>query len=119
MADKLYDLEFLNRISNNDEVFIKEMVQSYLESTEEYIQKAEKHLNDSNLEGLQYATHKFIPGVSFLGIKYFEHDLMVLEDECKKGIDLKDAEFLYYSCKKKIMELKEVFMNDFDVNSGS
>ncbi|MCG8697250.1 MAG: hypothetical protein MI922_04295 [Bacteroidales bacterium] len=115
MGEKLYDLAFLNKISDGDSAFIMEMVTSFIESAEEYMQKADNQLSNNNYDAFGKATHKFIPGVSFLGIKSIEHDLMVLEDNCKKGVNLEGIASDYEKLKNKIVELMTVFKADFNL----
>lgn len=115
MGEKLYDLDFLNKISNNDAAFIKEMVTSLIESAEEYMEKADKYLAENNYDSFGKATHKFIPGVGFLGIKSIEQDLMQLEENCKKNIDLDKIAGKYEKLKITILKLEEVFKQDFDL----
>ena len=115
MGEKLYDLDFLNRISNNDSAFIHEMVTSLIESADEYMEKADKFLSEKNYESFGRATHKFIPGVGFLGIKSIEQELMLLEENCKKNIDLDKIEEKYKEVKSTILKLEEVFKQDFNL----
>lgn len=116
MEEKLYDLNFLNKISNNDSAFIHEMVTSLIESAEEYMEKAERSLSENNIDGFGKATHKFIPGVGFLGIKSIEGELMELEERCKKEIDTETIPGDYKKLKAKIQELIDVFKNDFELS---
>ncbi|MBA7518179.1 hypothetical protein ES705_10246 [subsurface metagenome] len=68
MSDKkIYDLSFLNKISGGDQNFIREMINTFKETAPEYLIKVRDCLKDNAIDALSKETHRFIPGVSFLG----------------------------------------------------
>jgi len=112
--EKLYDLAFLNKISGGDPAFIKEMISTFKEIAPEYIQKAERLLKEQAIETLSKETHRIIPGVSFLGAKELEADLMLIEEYTKKNTNLEAIPALIESVGDKIDRLIQMFDRDFN-----
>jgi HPt (histidine-containing phosphotransfer) domain-containing protein len=111
--EKLYDLSILNKISGGDESFILEMINTFKEIAPEYLQKAKSLLDKQSIDSLSKETHRFIPGVSFLGAKDLEHDLMRIEEYTKKHENLDKVPELLETAGRKIDELIATFIRDF------
>lgn len=111
--EKLYDLSILNKISGGDESFIREMINTFKETAPEYLQKARSLLEKQSISSLSKETHRFIPGVSFLGAKDLEHDLMRIEDYTKKNKNLERVPELLETVGQKIDKLIDRFNQDF------
>lgn len=114
--EKLYDLSFLMKLSNGDKEFIQEMVSTFLEMMPEYLANSEKYLDKGNMDALSQETHKFIPGVSFLGVKSMEADLMKLEDLTKKKENLEEVPVLFGNVKASLELLGAQFKQDFKIS---
>ncbi len=112
--EKLYDLAFLNKISDSDPVFIREMISTFKEVAPEYLLKAKKLLNDQDIDALSKETHRLIPGISFLGAKQIEADLMLIEEYTKKNENLDLIQALIDSVDEKITRLIQIFDQDFN-----
>lgn len=111
--EKLYNLEFLNKISGGDPVFINEMISTFKEIAPEYLVKAKQLYADNNIEALSKETHRLIPGISFLGAKQIEADLMLIEEYTKKNENLDHIPELIDSVDEKINKLIQIFDRDF------
>lgn len=111
--EKLYDMAFLNKISGGDESFIREMVKTFKEVAPEYLVKSKVLLGKNDIDALSKETHKMIPGVTFLGAKLLESDLMLIEEYTKKKICLEEVPALLNNCERMIIQLVEVFDLDF------
>ncbi len=111
--DKSYDLSFLNRISGSDESFIREMINTFKQIAPEYINKARLLHSSGSIDVLSKETHKFIPGVSFLGAKHLEDDLLKIEEFTKKKISLEQVPELIEKVNIKISNLISEFDRDF------
>ena len=111
---KLYDLTFLNKISGGDKTFINEMISTFRQVAPEYIAKAKGYLASGSNESLSKETHRMIPGVSFLGAKFLEEDLLKIEDYTKNNKNLDEIPALLNSVHFKIEKLLEEFDNDFN-----
>lgn len=112
---KLYDLDFLNNISNGDQAFIREMIDSFFESSQDYINKVNIASDTSDYETIGKATHKYIPGISFMGMKTLEHDLLFIEEYCKKQTNLDKIPELLSNVKATIVNIGEAFKRDFSI----
>jgi HPt (histidine-containing phosphotransfer) domain-containing protein len=110
---KLYDLSFLNKISGGDQTFIIEMISTFKQIAPEYLEKSKKYLASDAYESLSKETHRMIPGVSFLGAKFLEEDLLKIEDYTKHSKNLEEIPELLESVKHKIEKLLAEFENDF------
>ncbi len=111
---KLYDLAFLNKISGGDPEFIKEMITTFKEVAPEYLEKSVKYLTNNSIDALSKETHRFIPGVSFLGAKQLEEDLLKIEEYTKKCENLDAVPALLDSVIAKVTSLIEAFDRDFN-----
>lgn len=111
-----FDLAFLNKISGGDKDFIKEMVRTFKEMVPEFITNSRQFLDEQNFEQLSREAHKFIPGVSFLGIKHLEKDLALIEDYSKNGKNLEDLPVLVVSAIEKVNEIIDIFNKEFELN---
>jgi HPt (histidine-containing phosphotransfer) domain-containing protein len=114
--EQIYDLSLLKKLSNNDEVFIVDMINTFRRTAGPIVERMEKLVADKRYEALGREAHKFIPGVSFLGIKHLEADLLKIEENSKTGSDLDQMEDLVLQVKMKIAELIHAFERDFNLN---
>ncbi len=112
--EKLYDLSFLNKISDGDKSFIREMINTFKEVAPAYLDKARSNLECEAIDALSKETHRFIPGVSFLGAKKLEEDLMKIEEFTKKNENLDLVPALIDNVDFKIKKLIESFDRDFN-----
>ena len=111
-----FDLGFLNKISGGDINFIKEMIKTFKELAPEYVENSTRYIKEKNYEALSREAHKFLPGVSFLGIKFLEEDLVLLEEYTKKETNLDKVEGLFESTIVKISEIIDLFDKEFDLD---
>jgi HPt (histidine-containing phosphotransfer) domain-containing protein len=111
--EKLYDMAFLNKVSGGDTDFILEMVNTFKEVGPEYLEKAYKLLKNDEIDALSKETHRIIPGVTFLGAKKLEADLMLIEEYTKKMINLEEVPDLLDRCREMIHKLIVTFDQDF------
>jgi hypothetical protein len=114
--EQKYDLSLLKKLSNNDETFILDMINTFRRTVGPIIERMEKYASEKRYDSLGREAHKFIPGVSFLGIKYLEEDLLKIEEYVKNGTNLDDMPGLVNQVKEKVKELLEVFKQDFNLS---
>jgi hypothetical protein len=112
-SDKIYDMAFLNKVSGGDKSFILEMVKTFKEVAPVYIVKAKKLLQENNIELLGKETHRVIPGVTFVGAKTLEKELMMIEEYAKKNINLDKLPDILNKCEDLIVKLIDAFDKDF------
>lgn len=111
-----FDLTFLNKISGGDKNFIKEMVTTFKELVPEFISNSKQYLDEQNYEALSREAHKFLPGVSFLGIKHLEKDLCLVEEYAKKKINLDEIPGLVAKSFEEINDIIDIFDRELDFN---
>jgi len=114
--EPMYDLSLLKKLSNNDEVFIVDMINTFRRTAGPIVERMERLVADKRYEALGREAHKFIPGVSFLGIKLLEADLVKIEENSKTGSDLDQMEDLVIQVKTKVAELIHAFEQEFNIN---
>lgn len=110
-----FDLGFLNKISDGDKNFIIEMITTFKEMAPDFIQNSKRYLNENNLEGVGREAHRFLPGVSFLGIMDIEKDLVLVEEYAKKSINLDKLPELVHTSIQKVEEIIAIFNKEFDL----
>jgi hypothetical protein len=110
---KSYNLSFLKRIAGEDENFILEMIATFKTTSAEYIDKAENYYSNQKLDALSKETHRFIPGVAFLGLKSMEEDLLKIEDYSKRKVNTYDIPKLMDEVRSKIAHVIDEFNVDF------
>jgi HPt (histidine-containing phosphotransfer) domain-containing protein len=111
-----FDLAFLNKVSGGDMNFIKEMITTFKEMAPEFSENSIKFLSEENYEALSREAHRFIPGVSFLGIKHLEKDMILIEQYAKNNTNLNELPALVASAVFKINEIIEIFNKEFNLN---
>ena len=109
----IYDLSMLKKLSDNNETFIIDMLQTFKRTTPPIIERMEEHVAQQKYELLGREAHKLIPGVSFLGAKDLEKILVTIEENAKTGINPENMPTLVSEAKNKVNELITCFENDY------
>lgn len=115
MADSKYDLSFLKKISGEDQSFIIDMLETFRNTAPGIIGKMENYLEQKRYEAMSREAHRFIPGVSFLGVKDLEKDLIYIEENAKNLEHLDDLPLLMQRVKESVDELIRCFIDDFNL----
>ena len=110
-----YDLSFLKRISDEDQSFIIDMLETFRSTAPVIVDKMEKYLNQKRYEALSREAHRFIPGVSFLGVKDLEKDLIDIEENSKNFQNLDSLTVLMARVKESVANLIQSFIEDFNL----
>ncbi|MBN1144828.1 MAG: Hpt domain-containing protein [Bacteroidales bacterium] len=109
----LYDLSTLRKLSDNDETFIIDMLQTYKRTTPPALERMQEYLTQQKNEAIGREAHKMIPGVSFLGARQLQEVLVKIEETAKSGEGLKNMPELVAEAIKQSNELIVCFENDF------
>jgi HPt (histidine-containing phosphotransfer) domain-containing protein len=109
----IYDLSMLKKLSDNNEVFIIDMLQTFKRTTPPIIKSMEEHVEQQKYEQLGREAHKLIPGVSFLGAKELEKVLVTIEENSKAGINTGNMPALVSEAKKIVDELIACFEKEY------
>jgi HPt (histidine-containing phosphotransfer) domain-containing protein len=109
----LYDLATLKNLSNNDEAFIIDMLQTFKRTTPPILKRMEEYVTESKHEAVGREAHKMIPGVSFLGARDLQDVLILIEETAKTGQGLDKMNSMVLDAVQKANELIHCFENDF------
>jgi HPt (histidine-containing phosphotransfer) domain-containing protein len=109
----LYDLGTLRKLSDNDETFIIDMLQTFKNTAPPILQRMEGYMSEQKYEAVGREAHKMIPGVSFLGAKHLHKVLVTIEENAKRGQDLEKMSSLVAEAVTKSNELIRCFESDF------
>lgn len=113
--NKKYDLTLLKRISGEDEKFIVDMIETFRGTAPGVLKRMESFLLQERYEALSREAHRFIPGISFLGVKDIESDLVSIEDYSKSITNLDKLPDLFSSVKEKVESLIQNLTSDFNL----
>lgn len=109
----IYDLSSLKKLSNNDEEFIIDMLQTFKRTTPPILARMEEYMSELKIEAVGREAHKMIPGVSFLGAEQLKELLIKIEETAKSGAGLEQMPSLVKDAITKSKELIDCFENDF------
>ncbi|HEX2396017.1 MAG TPA: Hpt domain-containing protein [Bacteroidales bacterium] len=109
----LYDLATLRNLSNNDEAFIVDMLQTFKRTSPPIMERMEKYISENKIEAVGREAHKMIPGVSFLGAKELQEVLIKIEESAKNASDNEYIHSMVTEAVRKVNELISCFENDF------
>jgi HPt (histidine-containing phosphotransfer) domain-containing protein len=109
----IYDLGTLRNLSNNDETFIIDMLETYKRTAPPILERMQVYLSEQKYEAVGREAHKMIPGVSFLGAKELQEVLVAIEESAKSGNNLEKMPIWVADAVQKSHELIRCFENDF------
>jgi HPt (histidine-containing phosphotransfer) domain-containing protein len=115
MSGSKYDLSFLKRISNEDQAFIIDMLETFRDTAPGIVDKMEMYLRQKKYEALGREAHRFIPGVTFLGVKDLEKELTEIEERTKSLENLESLPEILSSVRKNVESLIQCFIDDFNL----
>ena len=111
-----FDLSFLKKLSGGDNDFILEMINTFKEMTPEFVSNSKKYLDADDYQSLSREVHKYITGVSFLGIKELEKNLLLIEEYSKKEENIDQLERLLIESFRQIDDIIATFNKEFNLN---
>lgn len=114
-SEQNFDLTFLNKISGGDKEFVVEMINTFKEIVPEFVNNSKHYLEEKDYESLSREAHKFLPGVSFLGIKHLEGDIELIEDYAKHEKNIDKLDGLLSSAIQKVSEIIDSFDKEFNL----
>lgn len=118
MSEKKYDLSFLKRISSEDQAFIIDMLETFRKTAPGIVDKMDLYLKQKKYEALSREAHRFIPGVTFLGVKDLEKDLIEVEGKAKSLENIENLPELLMRIRNNVESLIKSFIDDFNLNPG-
>lgn len=102
------DLSYLREISGNDGIFIKDMIQTYLDHTPGYIEKLKLFLADQKWDEIGHLAHKMKPSIGFMGIHMLKETIQQLQDN---GLEAKNTSEIP-SLIKKIEDINDFALSE-------
>src|ERR1700757_1289082 len=102
---KMFDLEQLNRIGNNDKVFTAKMLEKFIQSATECSETMAMGLSLNDRKKIKTAAHKSIPSYSLLGLNGFVKDLAYIENYADNPLHHKEVDELIKIVEQKNQEI--------------
>lgn len=113
MAEKNYNLDYLNSISNGDQDFIKDMLETFISNVPDELAKIRQLVADGNWQKVGEDAHKFASSLLFLGLDKLKSIATQIEEY---GLENKNLDqipellaMLETGCHQLIIELKRDF----------
>jgi len=79
----LYDLSYLKKVSNNNEEFIQEMVQTFIQTIPDSLDQLEDSVNKADWLRTSRLVHQIKPSLTLMGIHTLKDTAVILEEEFK------------------------------------
>lgn len=86
----LYDLEYLKEISGNNEEFIQEMVQTFLESFPQVLNEINQALASQDWPKIAKLAHQIKPSLTLMGLEALRKKVLFIEEHCKAQTNLEE-----------------------------
>jgi len=110
IEDNLIDLSYLRKMSNNDESFVLEMVESFVEKTPNLLEELSSSCAEKDWTNVGNLAHKLKPNLAFMGIESLKDLVLRIETDGKSGENVKElpklVDELIHSVNEAIEELK-------------
>lgn len=109
---KQYDLTYLKNMSGNNQEFIKEMLQTFVQSIPNSLKDMDEALSTGDLTKLARISHQIKPSMTLLGIDHLKEAAIRIEERAKNNeaptleLQLNVSEFTQ-TCRDIILELRE------------
>ena len=109
---QLTNLSNLRKMSNNDEQFINDMIDSFINNTPEILDDLNKALAKESWADIGALAHKLKPNLAFMGIDSLKELVLHVEKSGKSGKNLEqlpdDTRMLVSKVKEAIEELAKL-----------
>lgn len=99
------NLTYLNEVSAGDNLFIKEMLDLFLNTTSIEVNEFDNYLAQGNIEAIGNLAHKMKAPIQMLGASELFDKVRTIESNCKNGVNLETIPNLINEIKIKITEL--------------
>lgn len=106
-----YDLSYLRSISNDNEDFIKEMMQTFIQTIPGILQEMKTCLEEKNWERLSKLAHQIKPSFTLMGIHDLHTTILFIEENGKNKTNVaelpKTTQEFIYSCTALIADFSK------------
>jgi PAS domain S-box-containing protein len=104
------DLTYLRSVSDNNEEFIKEMIQTFVQTIPEVLNEMETCLKENNWDRLSRLAHQIKPSFTLLGIHDSRENILFIEMNAKNHLSIDELNRrtigFVKSCREIIADLK-------------
>jgi HPt (histidine-containing phosphotransfer) domain-containing protein len=115
MGAKRYNLSYLNEISGGDKDFILDMIQTFVNNSPSEIADLEHYANSQEWDKLGEYSHKFAPGLQFIGIVSLRPVINQIEEFSFKRKNLDKIPELLLRLKTECLAVCEELRKDFKI----
>jgi HPt (histidine-containing phosphotransfer) domain-containing protein len=112
---KEYDLSYLERISNNDQDFVREMLSTFVHETPLTVNQFRASYNNAHYDELYKLVHRFITSISFITNKEQKNELIKLEEFAASKSNLDKIPSLLDEIEQYYLHLTETIRKDFNL----
>ena len=88
LTPSIVDLSTLRKMSNNDEKFVRDMIESFITNTPEILEQIDKANNDRDWHEVSAMAHKLKPNLAFMGVDSLKDTVIQIEQSAKNKTDL-------------------------------
>lgn len=115
MQTSAFDLTYLRSISGNDQEFLQEMLQTFVQSIPPVLQEMEDALQETDWKKLSRLAHQIKPSFGLLGISKLKKTVFYIEENAHQGTNPEDlrvttGQFIQ-GCKQVIADLHKEIRN--------
>lgn len=109
---KFYNLDYLKRVSGNNEEFIREMIQTFVTSLPQTTDGMTEAVAKGDWDALSRIAHQVKPSFTLMGLDQLREKASLIEEQSKTRTDLNTLpqrvqEFMDY-CRNVVEELRQV-----------
>ena len=85
-----FDLAYLRSVSDNNQEFIQEMIQTFVQSIPPILKKMDKSVSEKNWEKLSGLAHQIKPSFSLLGMDSLRKTIFYIEENAHQKTNLRE-----------------------------
>ncbi len=116
---KIFNLEYLQKHSNNKPKFVEEMVRMFLTDTPAYLAGMKSCLAAADWHGLHGNAHKIIPSINFFGLpKETASDLKLIDTYAGKQQNLELIPDLFLKVEKVLLQAYKELGEEYENTIG-
>lgn len=109
LSGKTVDLSYLKEVSNNNQTFIQEMVETFLSTIPKSIEEIQSSTKSKNYEALAKAVHKIKPSLTLIGLSNLKDQAAEIESKARQKKDIIKLETAVTDfCKSLLHSMEEL-----------
>lgn len=115
MAEKHYNLDYLQSISGGDEDFVKDMLMTFITNVPEELAKLKNLLAEKNWQKVGENAHKFASSLLLLKLEHLKDIATQIEEYGLENKNIDQIPILLTSLESGCFELIEELKRDFNI----